>query len=258
MRARFLAVLVAALGFGLMPGLVRAQDAPKPDDSAKKDAAPAKKACCGDDEKCEKDGAGCEGCGATDKETTKRITCKACDNSVKGPCEACQTALKDGKVHMVPVSGMACSMCEGAVATKLEKVEGIEHYAVSHRFNAVAVFVEPGKTVKLSDVVKALAGTKFKVDEDAKLSGKYTLRLDGVTDAKVAASICETICKALGIESCKNCSSCFDAKTATFTIDATGKNVTIKSIKDKLAESKLQLAEIEFHGAAKAEGKSSS
>jgi len=241
MRVRFVALVVAALSLGVTGVYVHADDTKK-DDPAANDKAKADK---------KDDGGGCdEGCeGCKDAKTSsKAIECKDCASSEKGPCEKCQTALKEGKVFFVPVSGMSCSMCEAAVGAKLDKVEGIKNYAASHRFNSVAVFVEPGKTVKLSDIETALGKGRFKIDETAKLAGKYTLRIDGVTDEKVAASICETICKSLGIENCKNCSNCFDCKTGTFTIDATDKKITIKSIKDKLTECKLTLAGIEFHG----------
>ncbi len=258
MRVRFLTLVVAALSFGFAPLFVHADDTKKDQEpAAKKD-----KGCedgCDKCDKAEKKDGDCEGCGKASKDFPKRIECKDCDNSEKGPCEKCETALKDGKVYFVPVTGMSCAMCEGAVSAKLEKIDGIAKYAVNHRMG-VAIFVEPGKTVKLSQIEEALGKGKFKIDETAKLAGKYTLQLEGVNakDEKAASTICDIICGALGIDNCKNCSMCFDAKTSSFTLNATGKDLTLKTIKDKLAEYKYTIAGIEFHGpkAEDAKGKS--
>lgn len=256
MRLQLFAVLVAASAFGLGATLVHADD-------SKKDDTKTEKKCCDDEkgadskkadgcDKCEKGEGkaeeGCDGCGKSSKTFAKAFECKECNNSEKGPCDKCVTALKEGKVTFVPVSGMMCGNCEGAVSAKMEKVDGVQKYAVNHRFNGVAVFVEPGKTVKLSDITAALGKGKFKIDETAKLAGKYTFK---VADAeKNGKTACDILCKLFGTE-CPSCAG--KEKGCCLTFNLTGKDATIAQIKEKLAASKIELADIEIHG-PKAEG----
>jgi hypothetical protein len=274
MRAGFLSLLVAAVAFGFAPSFVNADETKKDE----KKAAAEKKGCCGDDESCEKEPVkkeaakagcgdckdgdaakkkeeGCEGCGKDEKAFAKAIVCADCKNSEKGPCAKCVDALKAGKVSFIPVSGMTCGNCEGAIANKLEKIEGVQKYAVMHRFNGIALFVEPGKTVKLSDIKSALGKGMFEIDETTKLAGQYTLKIANATDSKTAKSACEILCKLVGAESCAACTKKDYANCLTF--NATGKDITIKTIKDKLAEAKIELADIEIHGAAKTDGSKS-
>ena len=250
--------LVVAVAFGFAPSFVNADDVKKDEKKAvekkggccgdEEKAAEKKGGCCGDEEKAAKKDDGCEGCGKDEKTFAKAIVCKDCKNSEKGPCDKCVTALKEGKVTFVPVSGMTCGNCEGAVANKLEKIDGIKNYAVAHRFNGIAVFVEPGKTVKLSDIKKALGEGKFAIDETAKLAGQYTFQVD----EKSVKTACETLCKLLGIECPIKAGK--DACCSTLTFNLTGKDLTLKAIKDKLAESKIELKEIEIHGPAATAG----
>jgi copper chaperone CopZ len=244
---KLITVLVPALALGFGLTFAHADDSK----DAKKDEQKTEKkgGCC--DEGCKdgekgtakKDEEGCEGCGKSEKSFAKLISCDACKNSEKGPCEKCVTALKEGKVTFVPVSGMMCSNCEGAVATKLEKVDGVAKYAVNHRFEGIAIFVEPGKTVKLSDLKTALG--KFEISEDTKLAGQYTLIIKNATDQDTCTAACEILCKLLGIKDCKACAMCV---ANGFTFNATGKDVTLKQIKEKLAEKKIELADVEIRG----------
>jgi hypothetical protein len=254
MRLTVLApVVVAALGFALAPSMLRADDTKdqKKDEKVEKKDSGCGDGCCPEGKK---DESGCEGCGKGASTFAKRIECKDCAASTTGPCDTCKTSLKDGKVFFVPVSGMMCGGCEGAVSTKVEKMDNVKNYAVSSRFNALALFVEPGKTVKLSEVKKALDGTKFSIDEEAKLAGHYTLIIAGEHDQKTCSETCAILCKLLGIKDCKSCEKC----TADgFEFDASGKDVTLKKIKDALAEKKIALADVEFR-APKADEKKGS
>jgi copper chaperone CopZ len=285
MRVQFLSLLVA-VAFGFAPAVVIADETKKDEkacpekkggccdegaakkEAAKKDgcceeeaaakAAAKKDAGCGDckdGDAAKKKEEGCDGCGKDEKAFAKAIVCTDCKNSEKGPCEKCCTALKEGKVSFVPVSGMTCGNCEGAVANKLEKIEGVKKYAVMHRFNGIALFVEPGKTVKLSDLKTALGKGKFEIDETAKLAGQYTFKIANASDAKTAKSACEILCKLFSIENCGACAKKDYANCLTF--NATGKGLSIKSVKDKLAEAKIELADIEIHGPAKTENSKS-
>lgn len=267
MRIKFFALLVAAMGFGFTPAFVQADETKGEkkcadekkgccDEEAKKDVPAKADGCCKDGDKAKKEvkGDDCEGCGKDEKAFAKAIVCKDCANSEKGPCEKCITALKEGKVSFIPVSGMTCGNCEGAVSAKLEKIEGVKNYAVMHRFNGVALFVESGKTVKLSQIKDALGKGKFEIDENAKLAGKYTLAIANSTDEKTMKAATTALCALLGDKDCKEVSACCSG----LTFSACGKNLTIKAIKDKLAESKITLSDIEIHGpkAEAANGKS--
>jgi copper chaperone CopZ len=276
MRIKLMALLVAALGFGFAPSFVSADEGCCKEEAAKKAAAAKKDGCCKDEAAKKADEAknddapaggcckeeakkaakkdDCDGCGKDEKAFAKAMSCKACKNSEKGPCEECIAAVKAGKVAIVPISGMTCGDCEGAVSAKLEKIEGIKKYAVMHRFNGAALVVEPGKTVKLSEIKKALGEGKFQIDESAKLAGKMTLKIENSTDEKTMKSACEILCALIGDKDCKDVTTC----CAGLSFMACGKNVTIKQIKDKLAESKITLSDIEFHGpkADAANGKS--
>ncbi|MEZ0228632.1 MAG: cation transporter [Planctomycetota bacterium] len=261
MRIKLMALLVAALGFGFAPSFVNADETKKDEkkceekqggcckegkaDEAKADEK-AEGGCCKDDaakKAAKKDD--CEGCGKDEKSFSKAMTCKACTNSEKGPCEECIAAVKAGKVVVVPISGMTCGNCEGAVSAKLEKIDGIKKYAVMHRFNGAALVIEPGKTVKLSEIKKSLGEGKFQIDESAKLVGKLTLSIENSTDEKTMKKASEVLCALIGDKDCKEVSTC----CAGLTFTACGKNVTIKQLRDKLAESKIVLADIEYHGA---------
>ncbi len=274
MRIKLAALLVAALGFGFAPAFGDEGCCKDGEKAAKKDEAKKAEGCCKDEAAkkaeenkvdeggCCKDEAAkkaakkddCDGCGKDSKAFAKAMSCKECANSEKGPCAACIEMVKSGKVVMVPISGMTCGNCEGAVSSKLEKIEAVQKYAVMHRFNGAALIIAPGKSVKLSEIKKALGEGKFQIDENAKLGGKMTLKIENSTDEKTMKSACDVLCALLGIKDCKEVTTCCSG----LTFMACGKNVTIKQIRDKLAESKITLSDIEYHGpkADAANGKS--
>jgi copper chaperone CopZ len=278
MRVRLLALLPAVAAVVAL-GIARADDGA----DQKKPAADAKKqcddGCCGKDEKATKNDASAkkddaceEGCCAKEKSapvSAKQIECADCEKA-KGPCAKCQEAVKSGAVAVLPIKGMACAACEGKVAGILDKIDAVAKFHVSSETNVAAVIVAPGRALKLSDVSKALEGTKFAVDEDAALHGRVTFAIDcegcpecplcpegtkkDEASMKACADACskklsESLAKVEGVETVTP-STCAKTKAPLFTLQlAPASKVSIKQLRETVAGQKVKIADFLFLGA---------
>jgi copper chaperone CopZ len=281
MKVRVLGIFAALAAVALFGvGSAFSKDDTKPADAKKADAKPAEAkkdcddGCCEGDKKdagtktdgaktdeksCPKGEEGCEGCGKSTATFSKAIACADCAQSADGPCAKCKTALAEGKVAFVPIKGMSCSSCEGAVSAKLEKMDNVAKFMVNHRFNGAGIVVTPGKTLLLSEITKALVDSpKFSVDETVALRGKATLQLSGVADDADLASACNAVYKLLGVgcsscgetsKACSNCKLDEKAKTATVTLTLGEKtSVSLKALRDALGA--VKITDVAFFGAA--------
>ena len=165
--------------------------------------------------------------------------------------------IAEGKANFLPISGMSCASCEGAVATKLEKVAGVEGYFVNAAMGGAALMIAPSKMVKLSEVTAALGEGKFKINETASVKGMITLMIDGTTAAG-AKEIDAKLAAIKGVKSEKNCSLDADKKCGTFTLVIDPKSeITIKTLRDALADMKAYaIKDMGFYGLPKEDKKS--
>jgi hypothetical protein len=268
MRVRLLSLLPGiVLGVAFL-GIAAAQDAPKQDKKPE-----AKK----DDKKDDDCDEGCCGKDAA-KVSAKQMECADCAKNEKGPCEKCETAVKSGAVSVIPIKGMMCASCENGVAKKLDGIDEVAKFLVSSSKEVAVVVVAPGKVLRLSQLEKALEGTKFSVDETAALHGQVTFALDcdgcpacpacpeGTKADDASKKTCEEACskklgdalgKIAGVEKVTP-SICEKTKKPLFTLQlAKDSKVSIKQLKDAVAAEKVKVADFVMFG-AKEDKKSSS
>lgn len=222
--------------------------------------------------------AGDDCCGGKKGEAKKDDCCKGDDKGAAKKDDDCkdgccgkkdgaakdETAKKDGCGDKGCTDGSCAAVLESKNATYALKLEGkttddasgsigspdgnVAKFSVSHETGIATIDVTAGKTVKLSDVARAL-GDKFKLDESAKIAGIVRVEVSGATCGSCMKAVCSKLAT-LDIEKV-GCSLEAEKTLCSISFAAKG-GASPKAIKALFEGSKFTVAEIYLIGAQKA------